>query len=586
MFLKFITTSKIIKLHIKLAIRVLPEFLDVLYNNYKTSTIKKGSYQFCFEDERRNGEIMQVTVKSNKPILKIENFAAHGHIHPTERLNDMSGQENLRRMARDGCLEYVRLYTMHEHIVSMDKDGNLKYNWTENDERLDLLVECNIKPILCFGFMPECIAEGYEDRKRHRRGRQLYPFAPSDYSLWREVCRAYTEHVLERYGLETIKNWYFECWNEPDGGFFIPEALGNKDQEVHDQKYLKYEKMYDAFAMGVKDVSKELLVGGPGTNSMSSNVVNYAERLVDHAVNGINHETGEKDVPFDFLSYHAYAGGKKAAENGIAPKLEGIMYKLNRGGEILNKYGISVPLLLNEWDILGMSGCLFAVQKNPDAIRYTTKLDMRYHDTEYMSAMFAKMMDMVIRGPLMSGVPLKMMALCMVDPEIQSEGEQEFIDARTIITPGGFIKPIYHLHSIASKLKGQLLEMDADMSEYAGVVPIKSDDECIRTMVYYIKEDFFEKIPNDRMKLKIEGVKGKFRVRHYRIDHMMSNSFTKWAELGMPAAPNIVEREHINRAGKLTLLYPETEVMLDGTFEEEIYLSQNCVSYIELSPVK
>ncbi|MBR2877625.1 MAG: hypothetical protein IKB92_00840, partial [Clostridia bacterium] len=73
---------------------------------------------------------------------------------------------------------------------------------------------------------------------------------------------------------------------------------------------------------------------------------------------------------------------------------------------------------------------------------------------------------------------------------------------------------------------------------------------------------------------------------HYRIDHMMSNSFTKWAELGMPSAPNIVEREHINRAGKLTLLYPETEVMLDGTFEEEIYLFQNCVSYIELSPVK
>jgi uncharacterized protein YcgL (UPF0745 family) len=69
---------------------------------------------------------MKVTVQSNKPILKVDNFVAHGHIHPTERLNDTTGQENVRRMARDGCLEYVRLYTMMEHIVTMDDSGKLQ----------------------------------------------------------------------------------------------------------------------------------------------------------------------------------------------------------------------------------------------------------------------------------------------------------------------------------------------------------------------------------------------------------------------------------------------------------------------------
>ena len=46
--------------------------------------------------------------------------------------------------------------------VRMDDSGKLQYDFTENDERLDLLVECGLKPVLCFGFMPECIADGYE----------------------------------------------------------------------------------------------------------------------------------------------------------------------------------------------------------------------------------------------------------------------------------------------------------------------------------------------------------------------------------------------------------------------------------------
>ncbi len=529
---------------------------------------------------------MKVTVQSNKPILKVDNFVAHGHIHPTERLNDTAGQENVRRMARDGCLEYVRLYTMMEHIVSMDSSGKLQYDFTENDERLDLLVECGLKPVLCFGFMPECIADGYEDRMRRRRGRQMYPFPPKDYALWREVCREYTQHVVDRYGLELAKTWYFECWNEPDGHFFMPEALATKDVAVWEDKYLKYEMMYDAFAMGVKDVSRQLQAGGPGTNSMDHNVVNYAERLVNHAVNGINHQTGKKDVPMDFLSYHAYAAGSKQMYEGIAPKLSKILDKLVRGGKILEKYNVTMPLLLNEWDLACNNEWVF-YHENPayPRVECTTIMDLRYRDTEYMSAVFAKAIDLVVRGPLMDGVPLKMMALCMVDPESVYYDSKDFVDGRTLITPSGFVKPIYHMHSLASRMTGQLLEMSGELSKYMGVVPVKGEDGVIRVMVYYMKEDFYDKIPNQKLKLTIGGLEGNYRVRHYRIDHMMSNSFTKWAELGMPEAPNVFEREKINQAGKLALLYPEETVSLAGAYEEEIYLSQNAVSFMELIPV-
>jgi len=39
---------------------------------------------------------------------------------------------------------------------------------------------------------------------------------PADPHEWAELMRRLTAHWGERYGLEELRRWYFEVWNEPN----------------------------------------------------------------------------------------------------------------------------------------------------------------------------------------------------------------------------------------------------------------------------------------------------------------------------------------------------------------------------------
>lgn len=37
---------------------------------------------------------------------------------------------------------------------------------------------------------------------------------PSDQAEWANLIRAIVEHWISRYGVEEVRSWYFEVWNE------------------------------------------------------------------------------------------------------------------------------------------------------------------------------------------------------------------------------------------------------------------------------------------------------------------------------------------------------------------------------------
>ena len=96
---------------------------------------------------------------------------------------------------------------------------------------------------------------------------------------------------------------------------------------------------------------------------------------------------------------------------------------------------------------------------------------------------------------------------------------------------------------------------------------------------------FLKKIPNVKINISVDGLKGKYKLCHYRIDHSNCNSFTKWCELGMPDRMNLAEIAEIQNAGELSPLYPP-EMVDAETYSESIIMTQNSVSYIELLPVE
>ena len=105
-------------------------------------------------------------------------------------------------------------------------------------------------------------------------------------------------------------------------------------------------------------------------------------------------------------------------------------------------------------------------------------------------------------------------------------------------------------------------------------------------MIYYMNEDYRKKLESKRITLSIKGIEGKYELKHYRIDHNTSNSYTRWCELGKPDNPNQLQREEVLAAGELAQLYPEVKLELNGGYTEKIILNKNALSLIELTKQK
>ena len=87
------------------------------------------------------------------------NFWNHVHFHPTDAIEDDWGQKILNEVAKDNVAKVVRMYAMLEDIVTMDEDGNFVYDFTENDTRMDYIVEKGFTPLISYAFVPKCLCE-------------------------------------------------------------------------------------------------------------------------------------------------------------------------------------------------------------------------------------------------------------------------------------------------------------------------------------------------------------------------------------------------------------------------------------------
>src|SRR5207248_6784439 len=115
---------------------------------------------------------------------------------------------------------------------------------------------------------------------------------PKDYAKWGELVRAVTAHLVSRYGKETVDQWYFEVWNEPDIDYWHATAQD-------------YSKLYDYAVAGVRAALPTARVGGPATTSPSNpHAYEYLQGFLNH-VKGDKSAANNQKIPLDFISFHA-----------------------------------------------------------------------------------------------------------------------------------------------------------------------------------------------------------------------------------------------------------------------------------------
>ncbi len=182
-------------------------------------------------------------------------------------------------------------------IYTEDSQGKPHYNFWHLDEVLDILLSAGLKPILEADFMPDDLSEG--EVVRNYCGGAVN--TPRDYRKWRDLIYFTVKHLIQRYGIEEVRQWYFEIWNEPDlKTYFIDGVRWN--EPVTAERLARFHQMYDYFADGAKSADARVKVGGPGIAGNQ----NFFRAFLQHVTGERNYVTGKTGSPIDFISWHHY----------------------------------------------------------------------------------------------------------------------------------------------------------------------------------------------------------------------------------------------------------------------------------------
>lgn len=197
-------------------------------------------------------------------------------------------REQLTRCHRELGFKYVRFHGLFNDDMSVLRTNLLgtEYilSFTNIDSIFDFLLSIGMKPFVELGFMPTALASGAQTIF-HYKGNVTPPKSEED---WVWLIDSFLRHIIDRYGRDEVRQWFFEVWNEPNlcgdtasvGSFWA----GSMED---------YYRLYEITSKAIKAVDSALRVGGPATsnNAFIPEMLDFCEK---------NH------VPIDFVSTHHY----------------------------------------------------------------------------------------------------------------------------------------------------------------------------------------------------------------------------------------------------------------------------------------
>lgn len=439
-------------------------------------------------------------------IRKQPNFWNHCLFHPTDAVEDPWGKRILDRMAEDGAIQTVRIYTMFEDIVYLDENGKLQYDFRVSDLRLDYLLEKGYELILAYGGMPDCIAKSTNSKNSAAKGKTRYKgkmwntSPPADYSLWEEICYEYTKHIVERYGIERVSTWHCQCFNEPDIRTFF---MGELPREASVERAVEYCKLYEAFEHGVRRVSDRVRIGGPTLAHRPAFLPPFLRYVK------------EKNLKLDYLALHNYGTSPTFLNEGSVPlTVNNHLVREKEYMDIIEEMGFGdVELVYDEWG--ASSHGYHNMEESPSLI---------FRENEVYAAYYVKLIHTFLRTKYK---PTKML-LCLSG---QHEMVTDFSGFRNFFTLNFIKKPIYNAFILASKLGEDLMDAKTD-DENIFVVPTKNQKGDYAVLLSYSSEYFEENIPAKQETVTFdEDVCGK-TVTVYCIDKNHTNPYRLYEKLG------------------------------------------------------
>jgi xylan 1,4-beta-xylosidase len=422
-----------------------------------------------------------------------------------------SYRNDLRAVKQATDFRYVRFHAiLHDEVgvYNEDEHGNPVYNFTYVDQIYDGLLKNGVRPVVEISFMPKKLAFNPD---------ALHPFwykqnvsPPKSMEGWDGLMTHFAQHLVDRYGIDEVSQWYFEVWNEPNIDFW--------DGIPRDKSYFD---LYAHTARDLKSVSPRLRVGGPATAAAS-----WVDEFLKYA--------NDNHVPVDFVSSHGYADDTVENLFGTNEDISMDDRVCRAIGKVRKQIQASampkLPLFWTEWNVQGMN---------------------ESRDTSFVGTGLAN----TIRE--CDGL-VDMMSFWTFSDVFEEGGPipKPFEGQFGLRAKGGINKPSYYAFALLHQLGDQRIANPS-----TDVIATKRPDGTLAVAVWNLVDP--DKTGNEKdVQLTFHGVPASAAVSISRVDNTHSNTLAAYKAMGSPLDPTEAQVDQLNE--ETALGAPEHLTLTDG----------------------
>ena len=470
-------------------------------------------------------------------------------------------------------------------------DGTPVYAWTLVDRVYDTIAGAGFRPVIELGFLPrdlvptEAQAASWSRDVGHESYEMdgLWKHPPRDYARWEELCARFVDHLVGRFGRETVAQWHFEVWNEPN----IPNYWKGSFDD--------YCRLYDHSAAGVTRALPAARIGGPGLARPAEPSANeFLRRFLAHCISGRNWATGRTGTRLDFISIHTKGAHYRPRRiynwqhpiEREAPSTARMLRDVEVGLETIGGFPElrERPVVVDECD--PAVGTIYGVHDNPNFV---------VTNTEYYPAFLCALVRRVLDLDRAFGDRIAF----ITSWAFYMEGKRFFEGNRTLVTNDNLEKPIMNGLRLLSRLgetrlgvestgRRDHLDVDGPVEE-AEVDALAAESPGKVTVLVWHRADAWWAEGCARVALVLERLPfpGPVVVRHLRLDGHHSNTYAEWHRQGRPEDPGPAQLARLHESGRLALLTAPTRETLgpDGSLQLEFSLPMFGLSLLEITPV-
>lgn len=440
-----------------------------------------------------------------------------------------SYRDDLRAVKQVADFRYVRFHAIFHDEVGVyneDEHGNPVYNFAYVDQIYDGLLKNGVRPFVEISFMPRKLAFNPD---------ALHPFwykpnvsPPKSMVRWDDLIRHFAQHLVDRYGIDEVSQWYFEVWNEPNIDFWngIPRQKS-------------YFELYAHTARDLKSVSPRLRVGGPATAAAA-----WVSDFLKFTATG--------HIPVDFVSTHAYADDTVEdlfGTNDDIPMDDRVCRAAAKvHDEIRSSPTPDLPLFITEWNIQGMMGA---------------------RDTTFAGAALANTVRQCDGS-------VNLMSFWTFSDVFEEGGPiaKPFIGMFGLRAKGGINKPVYYAYELLHELGGERLTNSS-----RDVIATTSSNHEIEVAAWNLV-DPGQQGADKTVTLDFKHVSSGARVTVQLLDADHGNVLKDYAAIGSPLDPTAAQVEQLNRVTALPA--PTEERLASGRLV--LNLAPNSLALVRVQP--